>query len=51
MKEDAGWYGRINFAGKSFYFVYLIRYTYVVCLINVMWFVFDVYGLIVFLVY
>ena len=29
----------------------MIKYTYVACLIVVMWFIFAVYGLIVFMVY
>ena len=63
IKQDVGWYGRANFAGKSFDSVHLIpfkgcfkdfsviEYTYVACFKIAMWLVFALCGLIVFMVY
>ena len=66
IREDLGWNGRANFAGKLFDSVHLIPlqglfqrfssdfvhlYTYVACFRVAMWFVFVLCSLIVFMVY
>ena len=62
IKENFGWYGRGNFAGKLLDSVHLIpmkdssksfpviKYFYVAYLKVAMWFVFALYGLFIFMV-
>ena len=62
MKEDDGWGGSAKISGKSFDSVHwfrcegcfkgspVIKYTYLSCLIVLVWFVFAMYGLFILMV-
>ena len=59
IKEDLGWYGRANFVGELLDSVVkgcfkdfpVTEYTYVACFKVSLWFVFALYGLIIFMAY